>query len=123
MTQSQDIETLERQLFDDPEKLSPKSLQEYARAWAEAVAALTGKDFGETDLQSALLIAERLRQLVLGLNLPHAASRLGMRVTVSIGCATMDSATGITKAAELLQKADSMLYQAKKLGRNRVYAG
>ena len=93
----------------------------------DMVARYGGEEFAvilpETDLQSALLIAERLRQLVLGLNLPHAASRLGMRVTVSIGCATMDSATGITKAAELLQKADSMLYQAKKMGRNQVYAG
>ena len=93
----------------------------------DMVARYGGEEFAvilpETDLQSALLIAERLRQLVLGLNLPHAASRLGMRVTVSIGCATMDSATGITKADELLQKADSMLYQAKKMGRNQVYAG
>jgi len=93
----------------------------------DMVARYGGEEFAvilpETDLQSALLIAERLRQLVLGLNLPHAASRLEMRVTVSIGCATMDSATGITKAAELLQKADSMLYQAKKMGRNQVYAG
>ena len=93
----------------------------------DMVARYGGEEFAvilpETDLQSALLIAERLRQLVLGLNLPHAASRLEMRVTVSIGCATMDSATGITKAAELLHKADSMLYQAKKMGRNQVYAG
>ena len=93
----------------------------------DMVARYGGEEFAvilpETDLQSALLIAERLRQLVLGLNLPHAASRLEMRVTVSIGCATMDSVTGITKAAELLQKADSMLYQAKKMGRNQVYAG
>jgi len=93
----------------------------------DMVARYGGEEFAvilpETDLQSALLIAERLRQLVLGLNLPHAASRLGTRVTVSIGCATMDTATSITRAADLLQKADSMLYQAKKLGRNRVYAG
>ncbi len=93
----------------------------------DMVARYGGEEFAvilpETDLQSALLIAERLRQLVLGLNLPHAASRPGTRVTVSIGCATMDTATSITRAADLLQKADSMLYQAKKLGRNRVYAG
>ena len=93
----------------------------------DMVARYGGEEFAvilpETDLQSALLIAERLRQLVLGLNLPHAASRLGTRVTVSIGCATMDTATSITRATDLLQKADSMLYQAKKMGRNRVYAG
>ena len=93
----------------------------------DMVARYGGEEFAvilpETDLQSALLIAERLRQLVLGLNLPHAASRLGTRVTVSIGCATMDNATDITRTAGLLQKADSMLYQAKNLGRNRVYAG
>jgi diguanylate cyclase (GGDEF)-like protein len=44
----------------------------------------------------------------------------GLRVTMSIGLATSN---GESEAAALLDRADACLYQAKRLGRNRVVTG
>lgn len=61
----------------------------------------------QTDKNSAKIIAERLR-VQFGLYLP---------TTVSIGIATLpDDAKSV---AELIQKADEALYQAKETGKNR----
>lgn len=71
-----------------------------------------------TSLEGALAVAERARQAVLDASLPHPASPIGERVTVSLGVASCvpirDRTAGI-----LLAAADSALYAAKKGGRNR----
>jgi len=64
--------------------------------------------------------AERLRNAVEALNIPHAASPL-KKVTVSMGVATIGAGEDKTCAA-WLEEADTALYRAKRLGRNRVMA-
>ncbi len=66
--------------------------------------------------RNALILAERLRRHIAEVDLPSGG---GASVTVSIGVATLES-TGIRDAPGLLAAADSAMYRAKDLGRNRV---
>ncbi|MDI6934456.1 PleD family two-component system response regulator [Serratia sp. Se-PFBMAAmG] len=67
----------------------------------------------------ARLIAEKLRQTVLALNIPHTAPEAGSRLTVSIGLATQTPPIG-SHCRQLILAADKGLYQAKHNGRNQV---
>jgi diguanylate cyclase (GGDEF)-like protein len=70
----------------------------------------------ETTADVALEVCERLRQNVelLTVNSPQGA----VKVTVSIGIATLNRATGNVNT--LINAADKALYEAKQKGRNRV---
>ncbi len=72
-----------------------------------------------TDLDGALNIAERLRQNILRLGIPHAGNAPLDIASVSIGCACARPSTG-GYPRRLLDLADSMLYEAKAAGRNLV---
>lgn len=73
----------------------------------------------ETKLDTALMLAERLRTSVETLSFDLGGAD-AVRCTVSIGVAEM---TEGESAQLLLQRADRALYQAKALGRNRVERG
>jgi diguanylate cyclase (GGDEF)-like protein len=66
----------------------------------------------------ALVIAEAIRASVEALN-ERQDSELKRRVTVSIGCASMAPAAGLTPEM-LIDASDQALYRAKQRGRNRV---
>jgi two-component system, cell cycle response regulator len=74
----------------------------------------------KTALQQACLTAELCRKAVQNLKIPHTASP-GNIVTISAGVAQWLQGEETVNA--WLKKADSALYQAKNLGRNRVYPG
>lgn len=74
----------------------------------------------ESDLAAAREIAERLRQAVEALALPHPTSPIGDRVTISLGVAAVQAHEG--EFDQLLIAADAALYRAKEKGRNRVEA-
>lgn len=76
---------------------------------------------GETDTDGAKWIANRLRQQVSDLNIPHYATE-SRHVTISCGVASVvpDEKNSLEI---LLKSADFALYQAKKTGRDRVGAG
>jgi diguanylate cyclase (GGDEF)-like protein len=72
-------------------------------------------------LPTALEIAERLRQGIESLAIPHPSAPLG-KVTASLGVATLDPNPG-GNAEDLIEAADMALYRAKAEGKNRVAAG
>jgi diguanylate cyclase (GGDEF)-like protein len=75
----------------------------------------------DTDLTGAILVAEKLRQVVcenVGLPRPIAAQPTSW-VTLSLGVTTLNQ--GQT-TSECIKVADRALYQAKRLGRNQVHA-
>jgi diguanylate cyclase (GGDEF)-like protein len=86
----------------------------------DSVARYGGEEFvvvmPGTNEAEAAAAAERLRMAVEEIEFNAAGSRL--RLTVSVGVACTPTATGLP--AELLQAADTALYNAKRNGRNRV---
>ncbi|MBM7422466.1 MULTISPECIES: diguanylate cyclase [Spongiibacter] len=73
----------------------------------------------DTDLEGAKHIAEKLRQAVEGLAIPHVESKTAATVTVSLGVATTAECDAL-EPPDLLKIADEQLYLAKQSGRNRV---
>lgn len=107
---------------DECLKRVAETMNGLARRPADVVARFGGDEFGmvlpDTDAEGGRLMAENLRRRIEELNLPHAASPLGV-VTVSAGCATLVPGAQEAPAA-LLSATDSALYTAKRRGRNRV---
>ena len=73
----------------------------------------------QTNSEGACIVAEKVRQAVEGLAIPHPASPMGV-VTVSIGVAAM-SQGGFADVQAVVKAADIALYDAKAGGRNRVH--
>lgn len=99
--------------------------QEVARAAPRAgdlVARYGGEEFvmvlGETDQNGARWVAERVRQRVALLQLPHTGSQHQF-VSVSCGISSVYPTRELS-AETLLQSADLALYEAKHQGRNTV---
>jgi diguanylate cyclase (GGDEF)-like protein len=76
---------------------------------------------GETDTDGAKWIANRLRQQVSDLKIPHYATA-SRHVTISCGVAAIIP-EGKYSLGVLLKSADHALYQAKETGRDRVGTG
>lgn len=70
----------------------------------------------------ARLLAEKLRMIVAGMNIPHIAPVPGSSLTISVGVATMIPSVG-SNSRQLIQEADKGLYAAKHNGRNQVSVG
>ena len=75
----------------------------------------------EADTEAAAEVAQRVRQAVQDCALPHVTSVTARVVTVSVGVATAWPAAQGSQA-DLLQRTDTALYQAKATGRNRFCA-
>jgi len=67
----------------------------------------------------ARLVAEKLRQTVAGLKIPHIFPTEGSSLTISIGLSTMTPQSG-SDCRQLISAADKGLYLAKNNGRNQV---
>ena len=87
----------------------------------DVVARLGGEEFAvvapNMDNDLLMKLAERIRKAIAAMAIVSGNVRL--KITTSVGLAVWDGREG---ADEFYRRADSQLYQAKRLGRNRVCA-
>jgi diguanylate cyclase (GGDEF)-like protein len=112
------------QAGDECLKSVAKVLSQCYRA-GDLVARYGGEEFAmvlpQTNRAGAVQVAERVRAAVAAAALPHTASPVCDRVTVSIGVACITPRpNGPTDARTLVEEADRHLYLAKHRGRNQV---
>lgn len=89
----------------------------------DVVARYGGEEFiivlPETEKNGAMLLAERIRQTIEDLAIPHAESEASDHLTVSLGVVTVSSVSDLITPEEIVAMADTALYSAKRAGRNR----
>jgi two-component system chemotaxis family response regulator WspR len=73
----------------------------------------------DTPLESAIQVAEQLRENILKLAIPHKSSTSGKVISVSLGIAKFVP-NADNKLEQLIEAADKALYAAKEKGRNQV---
>lgn len=101
------------------------ALQAIPKRSVDLVARYGGEEFvvllPSTGAEDAFALAERMRQAIVDLQIPHATSRVAAGVTASLGVAA-GLPVDLQDPAQLVANADSALYRAKENGRNRVEA-
>ncbi|WP_191970857.1 sensor domain-containing diguanylate cyclase [Methylobacterium soli] len=107
---------------DEALKLIARSIEAATDPSHDIACRIGGEEFAvilpDTDATAAEIVANRIREAVSGWKEPHAANPHGV-LTVSGGLAQIP----LTAAADphaLVAAADKALYEAKRLGRNRV---
>ncbi len=99
------------------------SLSQCARRPLDFVARYGGEEFAvvlyEANREYIAEVLTRIQRSIAELNIPHEASKVASRLTLSIGAAFVLPAANRTLEG-LIQLADEALYCAKEEGRNRV---
>jgi diguanylate cyclase (GGDEF)-like protein len=99
------------------------SLSQCARRPLDFVARYGGEEFAvvlyEASREYVAEVLTRIQRSIAELNIPHDASPVASRLTVSIGAAFILPSNNRTYEG-LIQLADEALYSAKETGRNRV---
>lgn len=89
----------------------------------DLVARYGGEEFvavlPDTDYDGALVVAERMRNMIAFLDIPHAKSSAAGYVTVSQGLVSMIPRKTMA-IKQFIESSDECLYEAKETGRNRV---
>lgn len=101
-----------------------KALQSVVHRADDCVARYGGEEFGiilpATSKEKALIVAERARQAVADLQIPHAQSSGKPYVTLSLGISCVIPSEDHSRKA-LIRDADQALYEAKAQGRNCIF--
>ena len=99
-----------------------KLLRLALRRPADLVARYGGEEFAlilpDADAHGGQEVAETIRRAIEGLAIRHEDSTVGECLTISVGGIT--TANGDSLPNELIAAADQQLYEAKRLGRNRL---
>ncbi|MET0081313.1 MAG: GGDEF domain-containing protein, partial [Candidatus Thiodiazotropha lotti] len=100
-------------------------LRETLQRSSDFLARYGGEEFvallPNTNQDSALIVAERMRMAIFDADIEHRECALG-RVTISAGIASCSAVNGCKNWQTLIELADRSLYQSKSEGRNRVSA-
>lgn len=112
------------QAGDDALRQVGRLLQNFARRPMDMAVRLGGEEFAlllyDCDTEQLQALGEALRNELATLNIAHATSPTANHLTVSMGARlAMDG----ENSEELYRRADSLLYQAKQAGRNRLVLG
>jgi diguanylate cyclase (GGDEF)-like protein len=73
-----------------------------------------------TDFEGAMLLAEKIRQGVMKLLIPHPTSTVSEYLTVSVGVQTIEKIVEQMTPEAIVMMCDKQLYAAKMNGRNRI---
>lgn len=110
---------------DDCLRRVAQAMYQACKRAGDMVARYGGEEFAcilpKTDHEGACVVASAMRANVEALKIRNAVSRISLWVTVSVGAATAWP-TRAMQAEGVLTFADSLLYEAKRTGRNRVIA-
>ncbi|WP_161607284.1 GGDEF domain-containing protein [Methyloferula stellata] len=110
---------------DECLKQVAEAIRSCCRRPADLAARYGGEEFAmvlpETELAGAIQLAEAALEAVSRLRIPHGYSPAGPYVSISGGVSIMSGNADLT-AKQLIAEADQRLYQAKRLGRNRMIA-
>lgn len=108
---------------DECLKLVAKTLRKFTKRSSDLVARYGGEEFvlllPDTSLDAAVQLAERCRDAVRELKIPHEYSRTDSCITISAGVTSVVPNPSLSPNS-LLSEADALLYLAKRNGRNRV---
>ena len=108
---------------DDCLKKVAKSLAGTATRAKDFFGRFGGEEFmlvlPETDVDAASKIAERCRQHIFKLQLPHQQSKISNVLTISLGVNTLKPKQ-TDKLQDFINSVDKLLYQAKTQGRNQI---
>ncbi len=111
------------QAGDDCLRRVAQTLRDSVHRAADLVARYGGEEFAillpETDAEHARMLAESLRERIESLAIEHPTSQFRI-VTASIGVATCVPPRDCGGTEDFIRVADDALYDAKRLGRNRV---
>ncbi|MFO7818653.1 MAG: diguanylate cyclase [Halanaerobacter sp.] len=109
---------------DDCLKKLAHTMQEVIKRPGDLVARYGGEEFvvvlPQTDLSGTKMIAEKIRQEIVNLKIPHHESKVSDYVTVSLGVAVAQPNSKENRVKKLIEVADNLLYEAKEKGRNRT---
>lgn len=101
-----------------------RTLESVFNRAGDLVARYGGEEFviilPNTGLEQGITMANTLREQIIKLKIPHNKSDVSPYVTISVGVATITNISSEHTAAQLIESADKVLYQAKQNGRNRV---
>lgn len=118
-------DTYGHQAGDECLRTVAKLIGQIAKRPSDLAARYGGEEFvlllPHTGPNGACHVAEKLQLEIAARCIEHKASATAIHLTLSIGIATLIP-TAATTPVELLEQADSALYQAKRRGRNRIEA-
>lgn len=106
---------------DDALRQVADVLKNYTRRSGELAARYGGEEFVllVPEAENFANMLDRVRLALIDRNIPHALSPTGNVLTLSGGAVFMAGTVSLS-ALDLLHRADELLYQAKRAGRNRI---